>query len=1059
MHGFKSFARKTEIVFDKGINVILGPNGSGKSNVSDALCFVLGRLSIKSMRAAKAKNLMFMGSKYIKPAREANVELVFDNSDRVFGIDKDEIVLSRTVKHNGQGVYKINGETKTRIEIIEMLAHAGIDPHGFNLVLQGQIQAIVKMHPEDRRKIIEEVAGISIYELRKEKSLHELVKTDEKLKEISAILREKSAYLKNLEKERSQAMHFKELETTVRRAKASLLQKKINEKKKELSDLEETISEKTKQKDEIRTKSVALNAEIEALNAKVSEINKSLQRATGLEQETLHTNIANLKAELEGLRVRKEGYDNRRAEFERRIDEMKKSIPQIEEEIKQLAERSPIVAQKNNELKKKREELAKLEEEKKRFHTLRAEIAGLKERIRDKERALSRAQAESESVLKQMEEYTRMCAYQSEKDCNDALTKMRATLEESRKTVKELNAKILEYEKKVSVAQAAVEIADKTKADVASLDICPLCQSKITTEHIDHVVKDCDSKTSSAKETIESSEKERKAAQAEINRLQSIINETENKVRAAEMESMRHKTIKDKQEQLKRSVSEEQIAKKELVSFDEKRVSLESKISSGAGIDEQYDSKMAEIEEISARTEENIDNTIMFRQRDLENMKNIIKRSLKDKEEIDIDIKNMSENLETKKAMLTEKEKQEKDLTERFKKMFEERDNTQSEAQEKNIEVSEMQSAIRQMEEQINYLKIGVAKIDAEKQTFEMEASEYIDVEIIVGSANFLTEKLTKAQEQLKEIGAINMRALEVYDEIKKEYDFVAEKTATLENERVQIMSIIEEIDKKKVRSFMKTFHAMNDLFTENFSRVYTKGKAFLEIENPEDVFAGGVTIAVKLAKGKYFDVTSLSGGEQTLVALSLLFAIQEYRPYHFYVFDEIDAALDKRNSERLAGLLAQYMKSGQYIVITHNDAIIMNANVLYGVSMHDGVSKILSLNLKGSASELPAVVQTGFEQDISQGNKEAVIETLSEGPAVEETDEPASEVIAEENGELDDEESDELAGEDEEGEKKEDQPVESVAVQEEKLAQGEEEKEEEAQGEEENDETVADVN
>jgi chromosome segregation protein len=184
IQGFKSFAKRTEIVFDKGINVILGPNGSGKSNISDALCFVLGRLSVKSMRAAKAKNLIFMGSKFVKPSKEAYVELVFDNSDKAISIEKDEVVIKRSVRYNGQSVYKINDEVKTRAEIIELLAQAGIDPHGFNMVLQGQIQSVVKMHPEDRRKIIEEVAGIAIYESRKEKSLHELEKTEEKLKEI-----------------------------------------------------------------------------------------------------------------------------------------------------------------------------------------------------------------------------------------------------------------------------------------------------------------------------------------------------------------------------------------------------------------------------------------------------------------------------------------------------------------------------------------------------------------------------------------------------------------------------------------------------------------------------------------------------------------------------------------------------------------------------------------------------------------------------------------------------------------------------------------------------------
>src|SRR3990167_9013454 len=112
MQGFKSFVRKTEIPFNQGINVVLGPNGSGKSNISDALCFVLGRLSIKSMRAAKAKNLLFMGSKLMKPSKEAFVDMIFDNSDRAFSIENNEVKLTRIVRYNGQSIYKINGEAK-----------------------------------------------------------------------------------------------------------------------------------------------------------------------------------------------------------------------------------------------------------------------------------------------------------------------------------------------------------------------------------------------------------------------------------------------------------------------------------------------------------------------------------------------------------------------------------------------------------------------------------------------------------------------------------------------------------------------------------------------------------------------------------------------------------------------------------------------------------------------------------------------------------------------------------------------------------------------------------
>ena len=144
----------------------------------------------------------------------------------------------------------------------------------------------------------------------------------------------------------------------------------------------------------------------------------------------------------------------------------------------------------------------------------------------------------------------------------------------------------------------------------------------------------------------------------------------------------------------------------------------------------------------------------------------------------------------------------------------------------------------------------------------------------------------------------------------------------------------------------MKTFNALNDLFSQNFSKLSSKGIAFLEIENTEDIFAGGVNIVVKLAKGKYFDVTSLSGGEQTLVALSLIFSIQEFKPASFYLLDEVDAALDKANSELLSKLISKYSDKAQYILISHNDNVITQADQIYGITMQDGVSKIVSLKI-----------------------------------------------------------------------------------------------------------------
>lgn len=952
MQGFKSFAKRTEIQFDKGINVVLGPNGSGKSNVSDALCFVLGRLSIKSMRATKAKNLLFMGSKYIKPAREATVELVFDNRERTIGIERDEIILQRTVRANGQGIYKINGETKTRLEVVEMLAQAGIDPYGFNLVLQGQIQAIVKMHPEERRKIIEEVAGIAIYESRKEKSLKELEKTEERLKEVTTILRERTAFLKNLEQERQQALKYKELEETIKRCKASLLLKRKHEKEKEGNAVTLSVEEKTAQKETFRKQIAELQETIDAFGQECNEIQRHIQQATGLEQESLHTSIANLKAELEGLRVRKESYEHRLAEFERRMQEMRKSLPDLETDIRRLEQEAPSVAAKAQELAEKKKELHALEEERRMIHATRAELQSVKERILEKERGLARGAAIGEGLIKQLEELERTLRYPTLTHCHSFIQETRTLLQEKRNLVEELIKKSLYEEKKISVAEADCERAQKIVSQVTQLDVCPLCRTTITVDHKNHVEKEASSLAEAAQLQQTQSTTLLATYTAERATLLKRIQELERTLRASEEEQIRHITLNEKKQQLHKQQAEEKELRAELQALEKRRRALEEKTGERSALEERYTSVLLAIEEISSRTSEDTDTTLLYKRREVERMQTILKQATRDSEELSKEIAILTELNAKKQTLLHEKERHERQLQERFKQLYAERDEKQTKMQTLTHQTSELQSELRALEEQINYLKVGKAKVDAEREAIEMELIDYPGIEPLPGSKEHLEERLQTAHTKLGSIGGINMRALDVYDEVKHSYDEVFIKVQTVEKEKLDILGIIGEIDKKKKTSFMRTFHAMNSLFTQNFAQLYTKGTAYLELENKEDIFAGGVQIVVRLAKGKYFDATSLSGGEQTLVALSLLFAIQEYKPYHFYVFDEIDAALDKRNSERLAALLMRYMKQGQYIVITHNDAIIMQANVLYGVSMHDNASKVLSLNLQEATAE-----------------------------------------------------------------------------------------------------------
>jgi chromosome segregation protein len=158
---------------------------------------------------------------------------------------------------------------------------------------------------------------------------------------------------------------------------------------------------------------------------------------------------------------------------------------------------------------------------------------------------------------------------------------------------------------------------------------------------------------------------------------------------------------------------------------------------------------------------------------------------------------------------------------------------------------------------------------------------------------------------------------------------------------------MINEIDAKKQELFLKVFNVVNTNFQKIFQLLSPKGQAGMELENPQSPFDGGVYIKVRLKGKKFMDIRSLSGGEKTLTALAFIFAVQEHNPAPFYIFDEVDAALDKRNSEKLASLIHSYSERAQYIVISHNDGVISNADTLYGVSMDEhGKSKVVSLKI-----------------------------------------------------------------------------------------------------------------
>ncbi len=945
MHGFKSFARKTEIPFENAMNVVVGPNGSGKSNITDALCFVLGRMSIKSIRAAKAANLIFSGNKQYKAANEASVELVFDNSDKVFSLDTPEISIKRIVRRNGQSIYRINNETKTRQELLELLAQAGIDPNGFNIVLQGGIADLVKMNAEERRKIIEEVAGISIYETRKHKSINELERTEEKLKEVNTILKEKNAYLRNLEKERQEVLDYQKLEETIKRCEVSLLKNEAKIKVEEITKIEKLILEEEGKTKEIREKIASQTEIINQFEGKIVEINKKIQSSTSLEQETVHKELSSLKAEIARLQVRKENFESRLSQNKDKEVNLRNKLEILEKELSEIKSSTPEIKKQQTEHKDLQEKFDVLEKQRRRFYVLKSELATLENKKEEKEKSLHENKRELELIEKSISNLTDEIKYSKSLAKSEQLKlETSKRIREIKEELQTLEEKILDLEKTNAVISQTVVREEKLKKDIVSLEVCPLCRNKITEEHVNHVTDRAEEIIQKSIEGKTKNEEIKEQSKLKTDELKKELETLERKIREIEIDVMKINSTNEKKEQIKKIFQQQEENKAVIDGLSSRISNLKKELETLKNIEEKYDDMRMKMQEYSF-ADIDVSSEISLKQREMEKMKIEIKVLVRDSEETKQEMKKILENYVENQKVAQRKEEEEREVYEKFQKLFEEKNEMQD--QQKAIETMVMgfQHEIKNHETKIGNLSIEKAQKGAQLETFNSELEKYSpELEPIKSSIPEIRERLNKAKLRLSSIGNVNMRALEIYEQVKENCDLITGKVQTIQGEKEKIMEIISEIDKKKKKAFMVTLDSVNAFFTRNFTQLSKKGEVFLDLENKQEPFEGGLNIILKVGRGKYFDVSSLSGGEKTLVALSLIFAIQEYKPYCFYIFDEIDAALDKHNSELLAALIKKYMLSGQYIVVSHNDALITEASALFGVSMQENISKVISL-------------------------------------------------------------------------------------------------------------------
>ena len=331
IHGFKSFADKVDIEFQPGITGIVGPNGCGKSNISDAVRWVLGEQSVKSLRGANMSDVIFAGSEDRRAQNLAEVTLVFDNSDRFMKYDYNEVEITRRLyRQNNEAEYLINKQQCRLKDIVDLIMDTGLGKDSLSIISQGNISSFADNKPEERRGIFEDAAGVSKYKKRKLESIRKLERTKENLERIGDIVAELEKQVGPLKRQKDKAEKYLELKEKLTAVEVNVLVKEITEAKKSLDVLSKEIKDLNEQQasldadilmkensnDDIKKKMYQLDQEVNSLQSKlleaVSNVSKLETAKVEIDQkrkhalqsaskENLQENIANMKAILSDI--------------------------------------------------------------------------------------------------------------------------------------------------------------------------------------------------------------------------------------------------------------------------------------------------------------------------------------------------------------------------------------------------------------------------------------------------------------------------------------------------------------------------------------------------------------------------------------------------------------------------------------------------------------------------------------------------------------------------------------------------------------------------------------
>jgi chromosome segregation protein len=760
MTGFKSFGDRTVTIrLSSGFTCIVGPNGAGKSNIIDALCFALGRLSKKTMRAKSLEDLIFAGSRGKAPSNRASVTIYFDNSEDIFpgGVDSD-FTITRIIKRGGGGGYKMNGKKATRTQILNALAAANVDPDGSNqFVLQGKIVELTHMGTEDRRRFIEELIGLQKYDEMKDVTMKELEKAERDLGQFEAIFKEVSSQLKKVEKEKNDALAWKELDEQINYYNAQLIALKISK----LQEEEEVLERKIEESQKI----------IEELEEKITR-QEDLLKQESLVMENIQSTISEKEKEREAIFENITQFRTQLSSDQTSLNLAKKSIEKLEQDIKQL------------------ESLQMELEESQTYDSL---IVDVTNDITNIEGEIQEAKDEIEKRQQMQSELeSKITSKEDEKSNFKAeISNIKQNISSNKARIKVLRQNIKKNETKKKKLETELQ---KLKGEAESIEEA-MEETKKEENEIRKKIDDLNSK-------IQEENKKQKDLENEI----SVVQEDKNNLNSK---------LSDIQSSLSSLNTEIKMNKESIEGLNKKKITLENKIkelSKGKDTEEVLKGLMVEKESITKKINELKDkskvedSTFKKNEQELELLK--MKKESFDSEINDNNgkITNINTELKIFKKEFTGIEREKKNLEIKATALNTNISKIDKEMETLNVKKTNIQG---RLDELMNEKEGTLKKIESSEEEYDKNAE---DVTGILSILNMLTQNINVSVESIKSnIQLSNAEAIEVSAEDFKKFIL----------DIIDIMKVLEtvEADPEQIEELTLTLNSITQtltLFTDN---------------------------------------------------------------------------------------------------------------------------------------------------------------------------------------------------------------------------------------------------